>query len=91
MSSSSSSYSPLPELDELIISFNKLYISMPSHDSSAENLVDRILDQPWRSPVNPTTGEPMPYNTTSPSLAPTSPVPSQGDQEILALSPPPTS
>jgi Chromo (CHRromatin Organisation MOdifier) domain len=40
MHSPSSSHSPLPKLDELIISFNKLYISMPSRDSSTENLVD---------------------------------------------------
>jgi hypothetical protein len=101
MNTSSPSHSPLPNLDELITSFDKLYISMPSRDSSTENLVDRILDQPWRSPINPTMGEPMPYNTASPTIGPTSPAPSQGspvpphvqilEQEVLALSPPPPS
>jgi Chromo (CHRromatin Organisation MOdifier) domain len=95
MHSSSSSHSPFPELNELIILFNKLHISMPSHDSSTENLVDQILDQPWRSPLNPATGESMPYNTTSPSTGPASPTPSQGnpisEQEIPVLSPPPPS
>jgi hypothetical protein len=46
MDTSSPSYSPLPNLDELITSFDKLYISMPSRDRSAENLVNQILDQP---------------------------------------------
>jgi hypothetical protein len=101
MTTSSPSYLPLPNLDELIISFDKLHITMPSHNSSTENLVDRILNQPWRSPINPTTGEPMPYNTASPTTGPTSPAPSQGspvpphvqilEQEVLALSPPPPS
>jgi hypothetical protein len=95
MHSFSSSHSPLPELDELIISFNKLHISMPSCDSSTKNLVDRILDQPWRSPLNPATGEPMPYNTASPGTGPASPAPSQGgpisEQEVPALFPPPPS
>jgi Chromo (CHRromatin Organisation MOdifier) domain len=95
MHSSSSSPSPFPELDKLIISFDKLHISMPSCDSSAENLIDKILDQPWRSPLNPTTGEPMQYRIASPSTAPTSPAPSQGglipEQGIPALSPPPPS
>jgi Chromo (CHRromatin Organisation MOdifier) domain len=40
MTTSSPSYSPLPNLDELIIAFDKLYITMPSCDSSTENLVD---------------------------------------------------
>jgi Chromo (CHRromatin Organisation MOdifier) domain len=44
METPSSSYFPLPNLDELITSFDKLHISMPSHDSSTKNLVDQILD-----------------------------------------------
>jgi hypothetical protein len=84
----SSSHSSLPELDELIVSFNKLYISMPSRDSSTENLVDRILDQPWRSPLNPAMGEPMPYDTTSSTPSQSSP---SAEQEVPALSPPPPS
>jgi Chromo (CHRromatin Organisation MOdifier) domain len=95
MRSPSSSHSPLPELHKLIISFNKLHISMPSRDSSTENLVDRILDQPWRSPVNPAMGEPMPYNTASPTTGPTSPASGQGspisEHGVPALSPPPPS
>jgi hypothetical protein len=95
MYSSSSSHSPLPEPDKLVIAFDKLHISMPSHDSSTENLVDQILDQPWRSLVNPVMGEPMPYNMASPTTGPTSPAPSQGgpisEHEIPALSPPPLS
>jgi hypothetical protein len=101
MNTSSPSYSPLPNLNELITSFDKLYISMPSYDSSTKNLVDQILDQLWRSLINPATGEPMPYNTASPTTGPTSPAPSQGspvpphvqilEQEVLALSPPPPS
>jgi Chromo (CHRromatin Organisation MOdifier) domain len=95
------SHSPLPSLDKLIISFDKLHISMPSRNSSTENLVDQILDQPWRSPINPAMGEPMPYNTVSPTTGLTSPTPSQGspvpphiqilEQEVLVLSPPPPS
>jgi Chromo (CHRromatin Organisation MOdifier) domain len=101
MNTPSSSYSPLPNLDELITSFNKLYISMPSQDSSTENLVDQILDQLWRSLANLATGELMPYNTASSTDDPSSPTPSQGsplpphvqilEREILALSPPPPS
>jgi Chromo (CHRromatin Organisation MOdifier) domain len=73
MPSPSSSDLPLPELDELIIAFSRLYISMPSRDSSTENLVDRILDQPWRSPMNPATREPMSYEATSPTNEPSQP------------------
>jgi hypothetical protein len=95
MHSFSSSHSPFPELDELIISFNKLHISMPSRDSSTENLVEQILDQLWRSPLNPATGEPMPYSTASPTTGPTSPTSNQDDpiseHEIPRLSPPPSS
>jgi Chromo (CHRromatin Organisation MOdifier) domain len=40
MHPSSPSHSSLPELDELIISFDKLHISMPSCDSSTKNLVE---------------------------------------------------
>jgi Chromo (CHRromatin Organisation MOdifier) domain len=99
MHSPSSSYSPLPELNELITSFNKLYISMPSRDSSTENLVDQILNQPWRSPVNPATGEPMRYEVASSTDEPSRPASCQSSppreqtpaQEIPALSPPPPS
>jgi hypothetical protein len=91
--------SPLPDVNHLIVLFDRLHISMPSRDSSTENLVDQILDQPWRSPLNPVTGEPMPYSTESPpTSSPTSgresPVPPQTqtlEQEIPALSPPPPS
>jgi hypothetical protein len=93
--------SPLPDIDRLIILLDQLHISMPSHDSSTKNLVDRILDQPWRSPLNPTTGEPMPYSTASPTTGPSSPVSDQGspvlpqvqilEQEVPALSLPPLS
>jgi Chromo (CHRromatin Organisation MOdifier) domain len=56
------SHSPLPSLNELVIAFNKLCISMPSCNSSIENLIDQILDQPWRSPTNPVTREVIPYH-----------------------------
>jgi Chromo (CHRromatin Organisation MOdifier) domain len=70
---SSPSYSPIPNLEELIISFDKLCISMPSCNSSTENLVDHILNQPWRSPTNLVTGEAIPYcmnNYASPTTSP---------------------
>jgi hypothetical protein len=104
MNMSSPSYSPLPNLDELITSFDKLHISMPSRNSSTENLVERILDQPWRVPVNPATGEALPYcvnklaspttEHSSPAPNPDSPAPLHVqilEWEILALSPPPPS
>jgi hypothetical protein len=90
--------SPLPDINHLTILFDRLHISMPSCDSSTENLVDQILDQPWRSPLNPATGEPMPYNAASPTTGPNSPTSDQGspappqeqilEQEVPALSPP---
>jgi Chromo (CHRromatin Organisation MOdifier) domain len=96
-----SSPSPLPDIDHLTVLFDHLHISMPSRDSSTENLVDQILDQPWRSPLNPATGETMPYSTESPPTNPSSPVSGQdspaspraqaSEQEIPALSPPPPS
>jgi hypothetical protein len=72
-----SSPSPLPDINHLTVLFDHLHISMPSHDSSTENLVDQILDQPWRSPLNPATGEPMPYSTASPTTDPSSPTSGQ--------------
>jgi Chromo (CHRromatin Organisation MOdifier) domain len=93
--------SPSPLINHLTVLFDRLHISMPSRDSSTENLVDQILNQPWRSPLNPTTGEPMPYSTASPSTNLSSPVSGQNspappqaqtsEQEIPALSPPPPS
>jgi hypothetical protein len=93
---------PLPDINSLITLFNQLYISMPSHDSSAKNVVDPILDQPWRSPTNPITGEVIPYRTEdAPSTTnQDSPTPAASstnshiqilERKILALSPPPPS
>jgi hypothetical protein len=76
MTEPSPSHSPLPSLNKLIIAFDKLCISMPSHNSSTENLIDQILNQPWRSPTNPVTGEVIPYCTndvTTPTTGPNSP------------------
>jgi hypothetical protein len=98
----SPSHLPLPNIDKLIISFDQLHISMPSCDSSTENLVDRILDQPWRSPTNPITGEALPYRIDQQaSTGLNSPTPEGSnskdvtpphiqmlEREILTLSPP---
>jgi hypothetical protein len=93
--------SPLPDINQLTVLFDCLHISMPSRDSSTENLVDQILNQPWRSPLNPAMGEPMPYSTASPPTNPSSPVSDQNspapsqmqalEQEVPALSLPPPS
>jgi hypothetical protein len=105
MDTPSPSYSPIPNLNKLIISFNNLCISMPSCDSSTENLVNHILNQPWRSPTNLVTGEAIPYcmnDHAPPTTGPSSPKASNTDspaplhvqileQEILALSLPPPS
>jgi Chromo (CHRromatin Organisation MOdifier) domain len=99
---SSPSHSPLPNINKLITSFDQLYISMPSHNSSTENLVNRILNQPWRSPTNPITSEALPYCIDQQaSTGPSSPTPKGSnseditlphiqmlEREILALSPP---
>jgi hypothetical protein len=74
---------------------------MPSCDSSTKNLIDWILDQPWRAPVNLVTGEALPYcvnepaspttKHSSPASDPDSPAPLHVqilEQEILTLSPP---